>query len=54
MSTQVRDFSKVVSKWIEWDTEYAYEYWTPIKQGISLSDTEKRATLNNQKNILVN
>ena len=36
-------YTTQVSKWLEWDDEYAYEYWSPIKQGVSLIDTEESA-----------
>ncbi|EME73868.1 hypothetical protein OZL92_06025 [Bacillus sonorensis] len=36
-------YTTEVSRWIEWDDDYAYEYWSPTKQGLSLIDTEERA-----------
>lgn len=36
-------YTTEVFAWLEWDDEYAYEYWSPINQGLSLIDTEKRA-----------
>ena len=36
-------FTVIVSRWFEWDDEYAYEYWSPIQNGLSLIDTEENA-----------
>lgn len=36
-------YTTEVFAWFEWDDEYAYEYWSPINQGLSLIDTEERA-----------
>ncbi|MFN2744960.1 hypothetical protein ACINLE_05070 [Bacillus sp. z60-18] len=36
-------YTTEVFAWFEWDDEYEHEYWSPIKQGLSLIDTEKRA-----------
>ncbi len=30
-------------KWFESEHAYPYEYWSPIKQGLSLIDSEERA-----------
>lgn len=38
-------YTTEVSRWFEWDEEYAYEYWSPIKQGLSLIDTEESAII---------
>ncbi|ATH93882.1 hypothetical protein ACH95_08150 [Bacillus glycinifermentans] len=38
-----RLYTTEVFEWFERDDEYAYEYWSPIKQGLSLIDTEERA-----------
>ncbi|MDA1476976.1 hypothetical protein [Bacillus changyiensis] len=36
-------YTTEVFMWFNLDEEYAYEYWSPITQGLSLIDTETRA-----------
>ncbi|WP_339217054.1 hypothetical protein [Ornithinibacillus sp. FSL M8-0202] len=36
-------YTTEVSRWFRCDDEYTYEYWSPIKKGLSLIDTEENA-----------
>ncbi|MCY7814800.1 hypothetical protein [Bacillus haynesii] len=36
-------YTTEVFAWFEWDDDYVYKYWSPINQGLSLIDSEKRA-----------
>ena len=36
-------FTVMVFRWIEWEDDYSYKYWSLMKQGLSLIDPEGNA-----------